>query len=112
LDGSGLSRYGLVSPKDFVWLLDKLQQEFGFERLKVILPGANEGTLANLYKGYEGRIFAKTGTLSNHVALSGYILTKKNKQLLFSVLVGNHQTSASIIRRQVEKFLTGIIDKY
>jgi D-alanyl-D-alanine carboxypeptidase/D-alanyl-D-alanine-endopeptidase (penicillin-binding protein 4) len=111
-DGSGLSRYNLFTPQDLVWLLDKLKNEFTLERLKVILPGANEGTLENLYKGYEGRIYAKTGTLSNHIALSGYILTKKNKQLLFSVMVGNHQSSASLIRREVEKFLTGIIDKY
>jgi D-alanyl-D-alanine carboxypeptidase/D-alanyl-D-alanine-endopeptidase (penicillin-binding protein 4) len=112
LDGSGLSRYNLVTPLDLVWLLNKLQADFGAERLKAILPGANEGTLENLYKGYEGRIFAKTGTLSNHIAISGYLLTKKNKQLLFSVLVGNHQSSASVIRRQIEKFLTHIIDKY
>jgi D-alanyl-D-alanine carboxypeptidase/D-alanyl-D-alanine-endopeptidase (penicillin-binding protein 4) len=92
--------------------LDKLQNEFTLDRLKIILPGANEGTLENLYKGYEGRIYAKTGTLSNHIALSGYILTRKNKQLLFSVMVGNHQSSAPVIRREVEKFLTGIIDKY
>ena len=111
-DGSGLSRYNLVSPQDLVWLLDKLQTEFGFERLKVILPGANEGTLESLYKGYEGRIYAKTGSLSNHLAISGYIMSKKNKQLLFSVMIGNHQGSASVIRRQIEKFLTGIIDRY
>ena len=34
VDGSGLSRYNLFSPEDFVWLLNKLQQEFGMERMK------------------------------------------------------------------------------
>ncbi|MDB5191832.1 MAG: hypothetical protein JWQ96_1395 [Segetibacter sp.] len=110
MDGSGLSRYNLFSPNDFVWLLNKMKDEFGFERLQVILPGANEGTLSGLYKGYEGRIFAKTGTLSNNVAISGYLITKKNKPLIFSVLVGNHQSSASEIRKSIEKFLTGVID--
>jgi serine-type D-Ala-D-Ala carboxypeptidase/endopeptidase (penicillin-binding protein 4) len=112
VDGSGLSRYNLFSPQDFVWILNKLQSEFGLNRLKVILPGANTGTLRGLYEGYEGRIFAKTGTLSNTVALSGYLITKQNRTLIFSVLVNNHQTTAAAIRKQIAGFLTGIIDKY
>jgi serine-type D-Ala-D-Ala carboxypeptidase/endopeptidase (penicillin-binding protein 4) len=112
VDGSGLSRYNLFSPQDFVWILNKLQTEFGLNRLKVILPGANTGTLRGLYEGYEGRIFAKTGTLSNNVALSGYLITKQNRTLIFSVLVNNHQTTAAAIRKQISSFLTGIIDKY
>ncbi len=112
VDGSGLSRYNLFTPEAFVWLLNKLNIEFGLERIKILLPGANEGTLANLYKGYEGNIFAKTGTLSNNVALSGYLVTKRNKTLLFSVMVNNHQSTAVSIRKQIEKFLTSIIDRY
>jgi D-alanyl-D-alanine carboxypeptidase/D-alanyl-D-alanine-endopeptidase (penicillin-binding protein 4) len=112
VDGSGLSRYDLFTPKDLVWILQKLQLQFGIERLKVILSGANEGTLEGLYKGYEGRIYAKTGTLSNNLALSGYLYTRKNRQLIFSVMVNNHQAVNSVIRRGIEKFLTTIIDKY
>lgn len=111
-DGSGLSRYNLFSPQDFTWLLDKLQKEYGLERLKVILPGANEGTLSGLYNGYENRIYAKTGTLSNNVAFSGFLSTKKNRTLIFSVLINNHMSTATAIRKRMEKFLTGIIDKY
>ncbi len=112
LDGSGLSRYNLFTPNDFIFLLNKMKNEFAFERLKEILPGANEGTLAGLYKGYEGHIFAKTGTLSNHVALSGYLITRKNKPLIFSVMVGNHQSAASDIRKGIEKLLGSVIDQY
>ena len=112
VDGSGLSRYNLFSPKDFIWLLNELQKQFTSERLQVILPGANQGTLEGLYNGYENRIYAKTGTLSNNVALSGFLLTKQNKKLIFSILVNNHNTSAPIIRKQIEKFLTGIINTY
>ena len=112
IDGSGLSRYNLFSPQDFVWILSKLKDEFGMERLKVLLPGANDGTLQGLYVGYENHIYAKTGTLSNNVALSGYLITKKNKTLLFSVLINNHMTSAAVIRKQIQMFLEGMIDKY
>ncbi len=112
VDASGLSRYNLVSPQDFVWVLTQMKNEFKWERIKEILPTGGEGTLSGSYKNYAGRIYAKTGTLSNHVALSGYITTKKGKQLIFSVLVNAHQASAAAIRKGVEKFLTGVMDKY
>ncbi len=112
VDGSGLSRYNLFSPKDFVWILQKLQNEFGEARLKIILPGANEGTLEGLYKGYEEHIYAKTGSLSNHLALSGYILTRKNRPLIFSIIVNNHQALNADIRKGIESFITSLIDRY
>ena len=112
VDGSGLSRYNLISPQDFVWVLTQMKNEFKWERIKEILPTGGEGTLSGSYKNYAGRIYAKTGTLSNHIALSGYIKTKKGKQLIFSVLVNAHQTNAANIRKGVEKFITAVMDKY
>ncbi len=112
VDGSGLSRYNLFSPEDFIAILKKMHTEFGATRMQVILPGANEGTLEGLYKGYENHIYAKTGTLSNNVALSGYIITKKNKSLYFSILVNHHTTSAAAVRIEIEKFITTVIDRY
>lgn len=112
VDGSGLSRYNQFTPQDFVWILQKMLNEFGAGRLNTILPGANEGTLANYYKGLEGAIYAKTGTLSGQVALSGYLTTRKGRRLIFSVLVNNHLTSAVIVRRGVESFLRDVYENY
>ena len=109
VDGSGLSRYNLFSPQDFVYILNKMQNEFGIERIRNIFPGANEGTLSNYYVGSEGRLFAKTGTLSGVVAISGFLTTNKNKQLIFSVLVNNHQASGTEVRRTVEQFLAELM---
>ena len=108
VDGSGLSRYNLFTPQDFVSILDKMKNEFGMDRIKVIFPTGGEGTLSNYYKADSNYFFAKTGTLSGVVALSGYLFTKKNKLLIFSVLVNNHQASATAVRRVVEKFLQGV----
>lgn len=112
VDGSGLSRYNLFSPEDFVFLLNKMKNEFGLERIKTIFPTGNEGTLNNYYLSAGGYVFAKTGSLSGVVTISGFLYTKKNKLLIFSILVNNHNASATAIRRAVEKFILGIRDQY
>jgi D-alanyl-D-alanine carboxypeptidase/D-alanyl-D-alanine-endopeptidase (penicillin-binding protein 4) len=112
VDGSGLSRYNLFSPKDFVFILNKMKNEFGMDRIKNILATGNEGTLTNYYKSEHGYIFAKTGTLSGVVALSGFLYTKKNKLLIISILVNNHNASATAVRRAVEKFVESLRNAY
>jgi len=112
VDGSGLSRYNLFTPQSFVYLLNKTKNEFGLNRLKNILPTGGTGTLSNYYKKYAGSIFAKTGTLSNNCALSGYLITNKGKLLIFSILNNNYITGAPPVRKAVEKFLVDIIEKY
>ena len=112
VDGSGLSRYNLFTPQSFIYILNKLKNEFGLERLKNILPTGGEGTLSGYYQKEAGFIFAKTGSLSNHCAISGFMITKKNKLLLFSVLVNQYPTGASPVRRAVEKFLSNIREKF
>ena len=108
VDGSGLSHYNLFSPQDFVTLLNKMKNDFGMERIKKILPTGGTGTLRSYYHPETGFIFAKTGTLSGVVALSGFLYTKKNKLLIFSVLVNNHHTSATSIRQAVERFIEDV----
>lgn len=112
VDGSGLSRYNLFTPEDFVYILSKMKNDFGLERLKNILPTGGTGTLQHYYRGDSGFIYAKTGTLSNVAAISGYLITKKNKLLVFSVLANNFATEAVPFRKAAEKFLTGIRRRY
>jgi D-alanyl-D-alanine carboxypeptidase/D-alanyl-D-alanine-endopeptidase (penicillin-binding protein 4) len=112
VDGSGLSRYNLFTPQDFVFILNKMKTDFGMDRIKTILPTGNEGTLEGRFVRDSNYIFAKTGTLSGVVSLSGFLYTKKNKLLIFSFLVNNHNSSAGEIRRAVEKFIQGIRNQY
>jgi D-alanyl-D-alanine carboxypeptidase/D-alanyl-D-alanine-endopeptidase (penicillin-binding protein 4) len=111
VDGSGLSRYNLFTPRDFVSVLTKMRQQVPESRLWNIFPTGGKGTLRNYYQGQF--VHAKTGTLNGCVALSGYLVTKKGKTLVFSVLVNNHtNNSSTVVRRAVEKFLTAVRDQY
>jgi D-alanyl-D-alanine carboxypeptidase/D-alanyl-D-alanine-endopeptidase (penicillin-binding protein 4) len=110
VDGSGLSRYNLFTPEDFIAILNKMKDEFAWDRITNILASGGSGTLGNYYKNSSGKIYAKTGSLSNNVALSGYLITKAGNTLTFSVLVSNYTGSGSNIRRAVEKFLNYVMD--
>jgi D-alanyl-D-alanine carboxypeptidase/D-alanyl-D-alanine-endopeptidase (penicillin-binding protein 4) len=112
VDGSGLSRFNLFSPLDFIWLLNKMRTEFGLERMRRLLPTGGSGTLGNYYKQDSGSIYAKTGSLSGVICLSGYLISQKNRLLIFSVLVNNHTGKTSGIRRAVEKFIESVRSKY
>lgn len=112
VDGSGLSRYNLFTPKSFIYILNKMKNEFGIEKLKKILPTGGEGTLKNYFITESSFIYAKSGTLSNNSALSGFMITKKGKLLVFSVLTNHYQSSATPVRRAVERFINTIREQF
>ena len=105
VDGSGLSRYNFFTPQDFVSLLIKFKNEFGMDRMKKILPTGGNGTLKNRYLAGTGYVFAKTGSMTAVVCLSGYIYTVKKHLLEFSILVNNEMDSAPAIRRAMETYV-------
>lgn len=110
-DGSGLSRYNLVSPEDIVWVLSKMKEEINIDRIKSIFPTGNNGTLEGYYKKYQEKIYAKTGSLSNNISLSGYVTTNSGKDLVFSIIINNHQASANEIKKTIEEFVIQLIEK-
>jgi D-alanyl-D-alanine carboxypeptidase/D-alanyl-D-alanine-endopeptidase (penicillin-binding protein 4) len=111
-DGSGLSRFNLFSPRDFVTLLIKFKNEFGLDRMKPILPTGGTGTLKRYYLQDSGYVFAKTGSLGGVICLSGYLYTRRNRLLEFSVLVNNHYSNGTAVRREVEKYIEYIRRHY
>ncbi|MCE7068650.1 D-alanyl-D-alanine carboxypeptidase/D-alanyl-D-alanine-endopeptidase [Dyadobacter sp. CY326] len=112
-DGSGLSRYNLFTPRTIVALLQKIYQKVPREKLFQILPaGGKSGTLGNLFKGQEPFVYAKTGSLSNNYCLSGYLITKKGKTLVFSFMNNNFTRPSSEVRSEVARILTGLHNKF
>lgn len=92
-DGSGLSRYNLVAPETLIRLLDFAQRQPYGAAFESMLPiGGVDGTIGYRLKATvaEERVHAKTGTLSNVRALSGYLTTQSGDTIIFSMLVNNY----------------------
>jgi D-alanyl-D-alanine carboxypeptidase/D-alanyl-D-alanine-endopeptidase (penicillin-binding protein 4) len=85
-DGSGMSVYNRVAPRGLTTLLRWIAaQPWGAAWRETLPIGGVDGTLARRFRGgpLEARVFAKTGTLSGTNALSGYLLTKSGRTLIF-----------------------------
>lgn len=112
-DGSGLSRYNLFTPRSIVSLWEKIYYEAGKDRLfSLISVGGKAGTIKNYYKADPPYIYGKTGTLSNHHSLSGFLIAKSGKILVFSYMNNNYPVSSSEIKPAMEKLLWEIHEKY
>ena len=112
VDGSGLSRYNLFTPQDFIFILNKMKNEFAWNRITTIFPQGGSGTLVHRFQNINGQIYAKTGSLNNNYSLSGYLITQKGKTLIFSILAGNDVAGGTTTRKAIEDFLTDIINNY
>lgn len=88
-DGSGLSGYDRITPRDFVTLL---QYDWNGPNRNVILQGlpisGRRGTLGRAYLNTpaEDKVFAKTGSVNHVRTLSGYVQTKTHGPVTFSLL--------------------------
>jgi D-alanyl-D-alanine carboxypeptidase/D-alanyl-D-alanine-endopeptidase (penicillin-binding protein 4) len=113
VDGSGLSRYNLFTPRSIVRLWEKIYTEIPKDRLFPLLGiGGKTGTLRNWYKNDNPYIFGKTGSLSNNHCVSGYLVTRSGKTLIFSFMNSNFTKPGNDVRNNMQQILKSIYDKY
>jgi len=109
VDASGLSRYNIFTPRSMVYLLDKMLQDFGKEASLKLLPKNGEnGSLQKWYPHKTTYLYAKTGSLSNNHSLSGYLITKKGRLLIFSYMNNNYINKSSEVRAKMNQVLQQI----
>ena len=114
VDGSGLSRYNLFTPESLVDVLNKMYTEIPRERLFNLFPvGGISGTLDNWY-GNDSKpyIYAKSGTVGNNYSLSGYLITKSGKTLIFSFMNNHYRKRTSDVRKKLQAALKTIRETY
>ena len=95
VDGSGVSHYNVVSAQLLATILKYFYNEKPelYTVLYNSFPIAGvDGTLENRMKNTsaEKNVHAKTGTLTGVSTLSGYLTTKKNHAIAFSILMQNY----------------------
>ena len=98
-DGSGLSRYNLVTPKSIISSLHDIYNLIGFDRIKKIFPKNY------IIQDKEDFVWGKTGTLKNNHNYSGYIITDKNRIYIFSIMINHFTNDLSKIKDAIVDFL-------
>lgn len=99
VDGSGLSRYNAVAPRQFVELLAAMERRHP-GLLRGLLPAPGEGTLRQdpprLPAGI--RLQAKTGSLRGVTGLAGYLDQTAGRHLAFCLLISGQQSGREALR--------------
>ncbi|MFZ2906708.1 MAG: D-alanyl-D-alanine carboxypeptidase [Cyclobacteriaceae bacterium] len=113
VDGSGLSRFNLFTPRSIVKLWEKIYERVPRERLFQLLAiGGKAGTIRNWYKNDPPYIYGKTGTLSNSHTLSGYLVARSGKTLIFSFMSNNFPASSNVVRNEMSTILKSLYEHY
>ncbi len=111
-DGSGLSRANHVTPIAQVKYLAEIMKKPYFNIFYDSLPKAGEtGTLKKMFINSSaiGKLRAKTGTLSNVKALTGYVDTKSGERLCFSLLVNNF-SNMQLAKQRMQALMESIVE--
>lgn len=112
-DGSGLARNVVVTPRLITKILAYMYASKYREEWISLLPiGGEDGTLRNRMKGapMANEIHAKTGTLSRAIALSGYVESKTQGWLAFSIIVNSFSAPSGDVRKWIDKIALGLTE--
>ena len=108
-DGSGLSRYNYVTARTLVDVLQRMHDDPRHAApFRATLPvAAHSGTLETRLTGTAaaGNVHAKTGSMSNVRALSGYVTSADGEALAFAVLANNFPGPAGPILTVIDRLV-------
>jgi D-alanyl-D-alanine carboxypeptidase/D-alanyl-D-alanine-endopeptidase (penicillin-binding protein 4) len=110
-DGSGLSGHDLVTPRATARLLQYASTQPWFADWKKSLPvGGEDGSLVTRFGNapLKDHVLAKTGTLGEARALSGYVECASGRTVIFSIMVGNHLPSTNADRDVMDRIVAAI----
>jgi D-alanyl-D-alanine carboxypeptidase/D-alanyl-D-alanine-endopeptidase (penicillin-binding protein 4) len=110
-DGSGMSPDDQIAPRAYTQLLSYAsRQQWGLAWRETLPVAGVDGTLASRFKDspLKGRMWAKTGTLNEVTALSGYVTAASGKLLAFSILVNARRPGSEAESQAVDRIVEAI----
>jgi D-alanyl-D-alanine carboxypeptidase/D-alanyl-D-alanine-endopeptidase (penicillin-binding protein 4) len=111
VDGSGLSRYNLISPGGLALVLRRMWQTQPQDKLFFYFPApGGTGTLKDWPDNSSW--VGKTGSMSGVMCLSGYLKSKTGKVLIFSFMHNNFAGSNRSLKVEMQRILQLIHDLY
>lgn len=112
IDGSGLSRKNLASPRALVQTLRAMNQPPYRQTFRLSLAVAGQsGSLQHRFENtaVQGQLEGKTGTLQGVTALSGYLKRSLEPPLMVSVLVNHSTQPTAILQRAVDQIILALM---
>jgi serine-type D-Ala-D-Ala carboxypeptidase/endopeptidase (penicillin-binding protein 4) len=112
-DGCGLSVQDLVTPRTFTTLLTYAARQSWGAAYRASLPvGGVDGSLSSRFKQplLNGKVFAKTGTLGEARALSGYLVAASGQTVAFSIMCTDHNPSLPADRTAMDNIVAAIAE--
>lgn len=110
-DGSGMSMDDRIAPRAYTTLLTYAARQPWGAAWRSTLPIAGvDGTLAGRFRNspLKGKMWAKTGTLNESYALSGYLTASSGKTLAFSILVNGRRPGSSAEHQAMDRIAEAI----
>ncbi len=110
-DGSGMSMDDRIAPRVYTKLLTyAARQPWGAAWRDTFPIAGVDGTLSSRFRNspLKGRVFAKTGTLNESDALSGYLTAASGKTLAFSILVNGHRPGSNAEVQAIDRICEAI----
>jgi D-alanyl-D-alanine carboxypeptidase/D-alanyl-D-alanine-endopeptidase (penicillin-binding protein 4) len=110
-DGSGMSMDDRIAPRVYTRLLTyAAKQAWGQEWRETFPVAGVDGTLGGRFKNspLKGKLWAKTGSLNETNAMSGYLTAASGKTLAFSILVNGHRPGSEAEVEAMDKIAEAI----
>lgn len=109
VDGSGVSKNNLMTTDFMTSFLSKKEV---VDTIKSELPTAGEGTLKNRMLYFKDNLRAKTGTLSDVSAITGYLTSRSGKLYAFDIMINDPKSKSSDKKSLEEYILRDIYTNY
>jgi serine-type D-Ala-D-Ala carboxypeptidase/endopeptidase (penicillin-binding protein 4) len=108
-DGSGLSPLDAVNALTMTRLLCFMKNKGShYNEFRESLPVAGrEGTLKSRFRDpvFEGKMFAKSGSMTRVRSYAGYLTAASGKELVFCIIVNNFEGSSAPVLDRIEEIL-------